>query len=64
MSLRLPAPAKLNLFLHIAGRRADGFHDLQSVFQLLDWGDELRFDMTGSPGIERAPTLDELLQRV
>ncbi|MGN6280496.1 4-(cytidine 5'-diphospho)-2-C-methyl-D-erythritol kinase [Frateuria sp.] len=37
-----PAPAKLNLFLRIVGRRADGYHDLQTVFRLLDWGDELR----------------------
>lgn len=37
-----PAPAKLNLFLHITGRRADGYHALQTVFQFLDYGDELR----------------------
>lgn len=41
--LRLLAPAKLNLFLHITGRRADGYHELQSLFQLLDWGDTLSF---------------------
>jgi 4-diphosphocytidyl-2-C-methyl-D-erythritol kinase len=37
------APAKLNLFLHITGRRPDGYHALQTVFQLLDWGDTLHF---------------------
>ena len=35
------APAKLNLFLHITGRRDGGYHELQTVFQLLDFGDEL-----------------------
>lgn len=37
-----PAPAKLNLFLRITGQRADGYHALQTVFRLLDWGDTLR----------------------
>ena len=37
-----PAPAKLNLFLHIVGRRADGYHAIESVFQLLDFGDSVR----------------------
>lgn len=41
--LTLPAVAKLNLFLHITGRRADGYHNLQTLFQLLDVGDELQF---------------------
>lgn len=40
---RWPAPAKLNLFLRITGRRQDGYHQLQTVFRLLDWGDRLRF---------------------
>ncbi|MFO1369440.1 MAG: 4-(cytidine 5'-diphospho)-2-C-methyl-D-erythritol kinase [Marinagarivorans sp.] len=39
--LRLPCPAKLNLFLHILGRREDGYHQLQTLFQLLDYGDEM-----------------------
>ena len=39
----LSAPAKLNLFLHITGRRADGYHELQTIFQLLDFGDTLSF---------------------
>lgn len=43
MTLILPAVAKLNLFLHITGRRADGYHNLQTLFQLLDYGDELHF---------------------
>ena len=38
---RFPAPAKLNLFLHVVGRRADGYHELQTVFRFLDYGDEL-----------------------
>ncbi|MFG0379360.1 4-(cytidine 5'-diphospho)-2-C-methyl-D-erythritol kinase [Pseudomonas sp. zbq_18] len=41
--LILPAPAKLNLMLHILGRRADGYHLLQTLFQFLDYGDELGF---------------------
>ena len=40
------APAKLNLFLHILGRREDGYHELQTLFQLLDVGDTLRFAAT------------------
>ena len=42
-SLQLPAPAKLNLFLHIVGRRPDGYHNLQTVFQFVDHGDSLTF---------------------
>lgn len=38
-----PAPAKLNLFLHIVGRRPNGYHELQTVFQLIDWADTLHF---------------------
>ena len=41
--LTLPAPAKLNLMLHVLGRRPDGYHELQTLFQFLDHGDELDF---------------------
>ncbi|MBX3604108.1 MAG: 4-(cytidine 5'-diphospho)-2-C-methyl-D-erythritol kinase [Piscinibacter sp.] len=40
----VPAPAKLNLFLHVVGQRADGYHLLQSVFVLIDWCDTLHFE--------------------
>ena len=43
----VPAPAKLNLFLHILGRRADGYHLLQSAFVLIDWADRLHFERRG-----------------
>lgn len=48
-----PAPAKINLFLHITGRRADGYHLLQTVFQFLDYGDELDFELTGDGTLQR-----------
>lgn len=41
----VPAPAKLNLFLHLIGRRPDGYHLLQSVFMLIDWCDTLHFSL-------------------
>ncbi len=53
-ALRLPAPAKLNLFLHVTGRRSDGYHTLQTVFQLLDFCDELEFVASTGPDIELA----------
>tara|TARA_R110002110_G_scaffold91264_2_gene237660 strand:+ start:287576 stop:288421 length:846 start_codon:yes stop_codon:yes gene_type:complete len=49
--LTLPAPAKLNLFLHVLGRRDDGYHQLQTLFQLLDWGDTLHFCATSDAQI-------------
>jgi 4-diphosphocytidyl-2-C-methyl-D-erythritol kinase len=48
-----PAPAKLNLFLRITGRRPDGYHELQTVFRLLDWGDEIRLRVRDDGAIRR-----------
>ena len=53
-----PAPAKLNLFLHVTGRRADGYHLLQTVFQLLDYGDVLHFTMRDDGIVRRVSTLE------
>ena len=48
-----PAPAKLNLFLHVTGRRPDGYHTLQTLFQFLELHDELRFEVTRDGHIAR-----------
>jgi 4-diphosphocytidyl-2-C-methyl-D-erythritol kinase len=53
MSEAWPAPAKLNLFLHVTGRRPDGYHSLQTVFQLLDYCDEIRIEPTADGSIGR-----------
>ncbi len=50
----VPAPAKLNLFLHVTGRRSDGYHLLQSVFMLIDWCDTLHFELRADGRISRA----------
>jgi 4-diphosphocytidyl-2-C-methyl-D-erythritol kinase len=50
-----PAPAKINLFLHVLGRRQDGYHDIQTLFQLLDWGDEVHIHPASGPLISRLP---------
>ena len=49
------SPAKLNLFLHVTGQRDNGYHELQTAFQLLDWGDRIRFEITETPGITLHP---------
>ena len=49
----IPAPAKLNLFLHITGRRPDGYHLLQSVFMLIDWCDTLHLELRNDGRISR-----------
>jgi 4-diphosphocytidyl-2-C-methyl-D-erythritol kinase len=48
-----PAPAKLNLFLHVTGRRPDGYHELQTLFQLIDLNDTVAIRVTGDGRIER-----------
>lgn len=61
MTLTWPSPAKLNLFLYITGQRADGYHELQTLFQFLDYGDEITFTtrsddqinlLTPMPGVD------------
>ena len=55
--MSLPSPAKLNLFLHITGRRADGYHNLQTLFQFLDYSDTLHFSLRQDSTITLAPPL-------
>jgi 4-diphosphocytidyl-2-C-methyl-D-erythritol kinase len=52
-----PAPAKLNLFLHVVGRRADGYHDLQTLYQLIDLRDTIGLEPRVDGGIERVEGL-------
>ena len=67
--LACPAPAKLNLFLHVVGRRADGYHLLQTAFRLLDWGDTIDFAVRADGKIRRlnevpgVPEADDLVVR-
>ena len=67
--LSLRSPAKLNLFLHIVGRKADGYHLLQSVFQLIDWCDEIHLKKISQNEVRRVdpipgvPPKDDLVVR-
>lgn len=64
-----PSPAKLNLFLYITGQRANGYHDLQTLFQFVDYGDRLAFSLreddaiTLSPSVEGVPDEQNLVVR-
>jgi 4-diphosphocytidyl-2-C-methyl-D-erythritol kinase len=58
-----PAPAKLNLFLHVLGRRTDGYHDIQTLFRLLDWGDDIGIRSLDRPGISRLPVSYDVVER-
>jgi 4-diphosphocytidyl-2-C-methyl-D-erythritol kinase len=55
-----PAPAKLNLFLHVVGRRADGYHDLQTLFQLIDLRDTVGLETRPAGGVERVEGLADV----
>lgn len=54
---RFPAPAKLNLFLHVVGRRSDGYHLLQTVFRFIDYGDELAFTVRSDGAVRRTTAI-------
>lgn len=55
--ISLPSPAKVNRFLHIIGRRSDGFHQLQTIFQMIDLMDTLSFEVLETPEIKVTPAL-------
>ena len=60
LSTKWPAPAKLNLFLHITGRRPDGYHLLQTVFQFIELVDEIDFRILDSDSVTRSSTLADV----
>ena len=59
-SLTLLSPAKLNLFLHITGRRSDGYHTLQTLFQLINYGDTLTFELRDDQQITLSPAMPQV----
>jgi 4-diphosphocytidyl-2-C-methyl-D-erythritol kinase len=61
-SLPWPAPAKLNLFLHILGRRADGYHELQTCFQFVDLCDEITIEVRGDGRIRRVVDIADVAE--
>ena len=61
--ISLLSPAKLNLFLHVTGQREDGYHELQTLFQLLHWGDQITLELADAGGISLARQLDGVLER-
>jgi 4-diphosphocytidyl-2-C-methyl-D-erythritol kinase len=59
-AIRWPAPAKLNLFLHVTGQRPDGYHDLQTLFQLIDLSDDIDIELRADGRIERLAGPEEV----
>lgn len=60
ISITLPSPAKLNLFLHILDRREDGYHNLQTLFQILDYGDQLSFSVNKQSEINLISAIEDV----
>src|SRR5450631_3430464 len=60
ITLSCAAPAKLNLFLHVVGRRSDGYHLLQSLFVLIDWCDTLHFERRNDGRLARHDLVEPL----
>jgi 4-diphosphocytidyl-2-C-methyl-D-erythritol kinase len=60
ISITLPSPAKLNLFLHILDRRKDGYHNLQTLFQIIDYGDQLSFSVNKQPEINLISAIEDV----
>ncbi len=58
MKLSCPAPAKLNLFLHVTGRRADGYHELQTLFRFIDLADTLHFSLREDGMVHRTNAVE------
>lgn len=56
--LKRLAPAKINLFLHVTGRFNDGYHELQTVYHLIDWCDEIQFELTSDGSIARGRAIE------
>ncbi|WP_299492835.1 4-(cytidine 5'-diphospho)-2-C-methyl-D-erythritol kinase [uncultured Shewanella sp.] len=61
LSLAWPAPAKLNLFLHVNHRRDDGYHELQTLFQFIDYCDYLDFNVTQTPALTLHSTINKVV---
>lgn len=60
-SVTFPSPAKLNLFLHVVGQRVDGYHELETLFQFIDYSDTIKISITKNSNIELLTPIDGVL---